>query len=254
MNGPVPTGFWLMSAALPDFISESAYSADRIDAYSIARFWMNGALTSFSVNLTVYGSTFSTFVISLSSPMSLKYGNCTGYALRNGWFGSSMRWNVNTTSSALNSRVGLNQDVVWNLTPWRRWNVYVLPSGETSHFSARPGSTFVPPRSNSTRRLYTVNVFAVKSVPVVYWAGSKPAGLPSEQYTSVLFGMAAFAAVAAKSVAVTTAPASAEPRTARNRLFLFMFPPSQCRLLAGVARVYLIAPPVFRRVCAKSGA
>ena len=59
-------------------------------------FWMNGALTSFSVNLTVYGSTFSIFVISLSRPMSVKYGNDAGYALRNGWFGSSMRLNVNS--------------------------------------------------------------------------------------------------------------------------------------------------------------
>ncbi len=64
-----------MSAALPSLSSLSAYSADRIDAYSIPRFWMNGALTSFNVNLTVYGSAFSTFVISLSRPMSVKYGN-----------------------------------------------------------------------------------------------------------------------------------------------------------------------------------
>jgi len=78
---------------------------------------------SFSVNFTVYGSTFSTFAISLSRPMSVKYGNDTGYALRNGWFGSSMRSNVNTTSSALNSRVGLKKAVVWNFTPWRRWKV-----------------------------------------------------------------------------------------------------------------------------------
>ena len=70
-------------------------------------FWMNGAFTSFSVKRTVYGSTFSTLSISLSRPMSVKYGNCAGYALLNGMFGSSMRWNVNTTSSALNSRVGL---------------------------------------------------------------------------------------------------------------------------------------------------
>src|ERR1700760_4492567 len=123
MNGPVPTGCWLMSAALPSFISLSVYSADRIDAYSIAMFWMNGALTSFSVNFTVYGSTFSIFEISLSMPRSVKYGNCTLYALRNGLFGSSMRLNVKITSSALNSRVGLKYDVVWNFTPWRRWNV-----------------------------------------------------------------------------------------------------------------------------------
>src|SRR5271155_5508640 len=123
MNGPVPTGCWLISEALPAFSNCCAYSSDWIDAYSIAMFWINGAFTSFSVNLTVYGSTASTFVISLSRPMSVKYGNDAGYALRNGWFGSSMRLNVKSTSVALNSRVGLKKDVVWNFTPWRRWNV-----------------------------------------------------------------------------------------------------------------------------------
>jgi uncharacterized membrane protein YjjB (DUF3815 family) len=34
--------------------------------------------------------------------------------------------------------------------------------------------------------LKTVSADASKSVPLVYWLGSNPAGLASEQYTSVL--------------------------------------------------------------------
>src|SRR5471030_1562858 len=94
-----------------------------------------------------------------------------------------MRLNVNSTSSALNSRVGLKYGVVWNLTPSRRWKVYVSTSGEISQLVARPGTTAVPPRSNWLKRLNTVSAEASKSVPVVYCAGSKPAGLPSEQKT-----------------------------------------------------------------------
>ncbi len=80
---------------------------DRIDAYSIAMFWMNGALTSFSVNFTVYGSTFSIFEISLvhaevREVRKLHVVRLTERIVR----GSSMRLNVKITSSALNSRVG----------------------------------------------------------------------------------------------------------------------------------------------------
>src|SRR5471032_3264091 len=105
-----------------------------------------------------------------------------------------MRLNVNSTSSALNSRVGLKYGVVWNLTPSRRWKVYVRPSGETSQLVARPGTTAVPPRSNWLRRLNTVSAEASKSVPVVYWPGSKPAGLPSEQNTRLVAAWAKGAA------------------------------------------------------------
>ncbi|MNN52188.1 hypothetical protein D3C81_1668710 [compost metagenome] len=59
----------------------------------------------------------------LSMPMSVKYGNSVGYALRNGMSLSSIRLKVNSTSSALNARVGLKNSVVWNLTPSRRWKV-----------------------------------------------------------------------------------------------------------------------------------
>src|SRR5690606_10292023 len=40
--------------------------------------------------------------------------------------------------------------------------------------------------SNCARRLNRVSEVASKSVPVVYWPGSKPAGLPSEQNTRLL--------------------------------------------------------------------
>ncbi|MNN52189.1 hypothetical protein D3C81_1668720 [compost metagenome] len=55
-----------------------------------------------------------------------------------------------------------------------------------SQLVARPGMTAVPPRSNWLRRLKTVSAEASKSVPVVYWPGSKPAGLPSEQNTRLV--------------------------------------------------------------------
>lgn len=48
-------------------------------------------------------------------------------------------------------------------------------------FGQSGATTRVEPRSNWTSRLKTVSAAASKSVPVTYWAGSKPAGLPSEQ-------------------------------------------------------------------------
>ncbi|MNC46101.1 hypothetical protein D3C75_951020 [compost metagenome] len=77
-NGPVPIGFWLMSAALPSLSSWSAYSADWIEAKLMARFWMNAASTPLRVNLTVWSSSFSTLAMFLSMPMSVKYGNSVG--------------------------------------------------------------------------------------------------------------------------------------------------------------------------------
>ncbi|MNG18716.1 hypothetical protein D3C84_1028070 [compost metagenome] len=119
----MPTGFWLMSAALPSLSSWAAYSADWIEAKLMAMFWMNAASTSLRVNLTVLSSTLSILVMLVSIPMSVKYGNSVGYALRNGSSLLIMRLKVNSTSSALNSRVGLKYGVVWNLTPSRRWKV-----------------------------------------------------------------------------------------------------------------------------------
>src|SRR5471032_2750796 len=96
-----------------------------------------------------------------------------------------MRLNVNSTSSALKSRVGVNQGVVWNFTPSRRWKVYLRPSSEISQLFARPGTTLVAPFSNSASRLYSGSAASL-SVAVVYCAVSKPAGLPSEQNTRLL--------------------------------------------------------------------
>jgi hypothetical protein len=44
--------------------------------------------------------------------------------------------------------------------------------------------------------LKTVSAEASKSVPLVYWLGSKPAGLASEQYTRVVAAFAKGAVVA----------------------------------------------------------
>ncbi|MNF89392.1 hypothetical protein D3C84_719150 [compost metagenome] len=77
-NGPVPIGFWLMSPGLPSFNSLSAYSADWMEAKLMAMFWMNAASTVPSVNLTVWSSIFSMFLMLVSIPMSVKYGNSVG--------------------------------------------------------------------------------------------------------------------------------------------------------------------------------
>src|SRR5260364_116875 len=93
----------------------------------------------------------------LSRPALKKLVNSTGYALRNGIFGLRIRSKVKSTSSALKSRVGLNQGVVWNFTPRRRSNVYTRLSSETSQRSARLGSIlFMLSRLYSSSRLNNV--------------------------------------------------------------------------------------------------
>src|SRR5471032_496683 len=108
-----------------------------------------------------------------------------------------MRLKVNSTSSALKSRVGLKSLLLWNFTPSRRWKVYVRPTSEISHLVANPGTTLVAPFSNSTSRLYSGSAASL-SVAVVYCAESNPAGLPSEQNTR-LFLSAAWPIVATAS-------------------------------------------------------
>jgi hypothetical protein len=56
-------------------------------------------------------------------------------------------------SSAFMSRVGVKLLLLCHFTPRRRLKVYSLPSGDTVHRSARPGTTCVPPLSKSTSRL-----------------------------------------------------------------------------------------------------
>ncbi|MCY1361177.1 hypothetical protein D9M69_478350 [compost metagenome] len=71
--------------------------------------------------------------------------------LKKGSLSFHWRSSMKMKSSALKSRVGLKLLlVVCHFTPLRRWKVYTVPSAEMSHFSARPGITLVPPRSNST--------------------------------------------------------------------------------------------------------
>ncbi|SVJ78900.1 Uncharacterised protein [Klebsiella pneumoniae] len=72
MKGPVPIGFWLICCGLPASSNCPAYSADWIEATSIARFWMKAASTSLRVNFTLCSSSFSTLAMFLSRPMSVK--------------------------------------------------------------------------------------------------------------------------------------------------------------------------------------
>src|SRR5204863_4346635 len=124
----------------------------------------------------------------------------------NGWLSSAMRFHENSTSSALKSRVGLKLALLWNLTPLRSLNVYVLPSGDTVHDSASAGTMLVVPISNSTRRLNIGTDTASNVVPVVKNCGWKPSGLPSEQNTRVPLDCAAGASMKAAAITAATAP------------------------------------------------
>ena len=118
------------------------------------RLAMNGASFVFRVNLTVMSSTFSIDWIRSGKPMPEKYSQAAPATY---WFQGlsvlSCRSKENSTSSALRSRVGVKNEVVWNFTPGRSLNVYCSPSSEISQLSARPGSISVVPGLNSTSRL-----------------------------------------------------------------------------------------------------
>ena len=115
-------------------------------------------------------------------PMSSKYANVwPAVILWNGLASSAIRLQLNSTSSALKSRVGLKFALLWNLTPFLSLNVTTLPSGDTVHDSASAGTMFVVPMSNSTSRLNIGTDTASNVVPVEKNCGWKPSGLPSEQ-------------------------------------------------------------------------
>ncbi|MCY1246297.1 hypothetical protein D9M72_595170 [compost metagenome] len=80
----------------------------------------------------------------------------------------------------------MKYSVVWNLTPLRRWNVYVRPSSLMSQDSASAGITSVVPGLKSARRLKMVSATASAVTAVVYWTMSKPSGLFSVQTTKGL--------------------------------------------------------------------
>src|SRR5260370_40433087 len=116
-----------------------------------------------------------------------------------------MRLQLKMTSSALKSRVGLKLALLWNLTPLRSLKVYVLPSADTVHDSARPGTMLVVPISNSTNRLNIGTDTASNVVPVVKNWGWNPSGLPSEQYTSVPLASADSGAAASANATISAA-------------------------------------------------
>ena len=103
------------------------------------------------------------------------------------------RLNENRTSSASSVRVGANRALEWNRTPGRRWNVYSLPSGDTSHDRARLGS-IAPPGLCSRTRPSNMGSAAFTSVKLVTVWGSSTPGSASEQNTSVLAEAGAAAA------------------------------------------------------------
>ena len=69
----MPIGSRSITSGVFAAIILSAYSADRIDAKSIAMSAMNGASGFFSTKRTVIGSTFSTLSTMSFMPMSSKY-------------------------------------------------------------------------------------------------------------------------------------------------------------------------------------
>ena len=69
----MPTGSRSSFSGVPAFIIWSAYSADMIEAKSIAMLAMNGACGAARVNLTVRSSTFSTDLSRLPMSMLWKY-------------------------------------------------------------------------------------------------------------------------------------------------------------------------------------
>src|SRR5215468_10899782 len=100
----------------------------------------------------------------------------------------------------------------WNFTPERRWKRTSLPSAETSHFSARAGSTSVLPDLYLTRPSY-IAVVAMKPSCASMAGGSRRLVSPANKKVSVLAavapGLAAGAVVGAAAGAVVGAAAGA---------------------------------------------
>src|SRR5215471_8757076 len=105
-------------------------------AKSIARLARNGALGRLRWKTTVESFAASTppTMSSIDIDDQYVYGPPTEW---NGCAGVLLRWRSieNTTAAALNGVPS------WKRTPWRRWKVYVLPSGEISHEVASSGTT-----------------------------------------------------------------------------------------------------------------
>ena len=84
--------------------------------------------------------------------------------------GRTIRSYVALTSSAVNSAPS------WNLTPLRRWKVYFLPSGATSHLKARSGMMVCPSRGSRRISVSYIGLCAPMFATVPDWCTSKWAG------------------------------------------------------------------------------
>src|SRR5215831_19305534 len=89
-----------------------------------------------------------------------------------------MRSSVNLTAAPLNGVPSVN------LTPFFRLNVYVLASGDTSHFSARPG-TNLPGSGSHTRGSQMLSVTRMLVSKLVTCGSSVSSKSPLNPYTSV---------------------------------------------------------------------
>ena len=87
---------------------------------------------------------------------------------------------MNSTSSALKSRVGLNHGVLWNFTPSRSLNVKLFASGEISQLMASLGCNSVVGRLKPSR-LSNICALTVLVLALSHMPGSKPSGLASAQ-------------------------------------------------------------------------
>ena len=135
MKGPVPIATFLKLRS----------EFGTIAAKTVPRFARNGAKGCESVTRTVYGSTMSTFVMTLKRSALMFSGSF-----------ASIRSKLKATSSAFISRP-LIGGTSWNLTPFRRKNVYDLPSLLISQRSASAGSMMCVPGGTSGPVLNCVN-------------------------------------------------------------------------------------------------
>jgi hypothetical protein len=104
-------------------------------------------LDSCSVKRTRSGDSASMRETICASPRLCGYTKVAGKARLNGCCGSVSRRQVKSTSSALNSRVGVKNGVVWKRTPGRSSKVNTRASGDTCQAVASAGTRRELPRS-----------------------------------------------------------------------------------------------------------
>ena len=132
MNGPVPALNGLSVKSAP--IASTTFCETIMPARS-TRAARSGANAFFKLNFTVLASTTSTLATAARSPV------------RDDPFVLMYRSMFHFTDAASKTEPS------WNLTPWRRLNVTVLPSLDVVHFSASHGM-MVPFTSTRTSESY----------------------------------------------------------------------------------------------------